>query len=69
MRREEHYVGRRAMEMKVHGRRERGRPKRRLLDKVKDDINEKECRLMKCTTVLHLGACHRASTPHKSGKI
>ena len=38
MRREEHYAGRRAMEMKVQGRRKRGRPKRILLDKVKDDI-------------------------------
>ena len=27
--------------MKVQGRRKRGRPKRRWLDKVKDDINEK----------------------------
>ena len=35
MRREEHYVGRRTMVMKVQGRRKRGRPKRRLLDKVK----------------------------------
>ena len=40
MRREEHYVGRRAMVMKVQGRRKRGRPKRRWLDKVKDDIIE-----------------------------
>ena len=39
--REEHYVGRRAMEMKVQGRRERGRPKRRWFDKVKYDIKEK----------------------------
>ena len=38
---EEHYVGRRAMVMKVQGRRMRGRPKRRWLDKVKDDIKEK----------------------------
>ena len=38
MRREEHYVGRMAIEMKVHGRRKRGRPKRRWLDKVDDDI-------------------------------
>ena len=38
MRREEHYVGRRAIEMKVHGRRKRGRLKRRWLDKVDDDI-------------------------------
>ena len=29
VRRQEHYVGRRAMEMKVHGRRKRGRHKRR----------------------------------------
>ena len=41
MRREEHYVGRRAMVMKVQGRRKRGRPKRRWLDKVKDAIKEK----------------------------
>ena len=41
MRREEHYVGRRVMEMKVQGRRKTGRPKRRWLDKVKDDIKEK----------------------------
>ena len=41
MRREEHYVGRRAMEMKVQGRRKRGRPKRRCLDKANGDIKEK----------------------------
>ena len=41
MRREAHYVGRRAIVMKVQGRRKRGRPKRRWLDKVKDDIKEK----------------------------
>ena len=41
MRREEHYVGRRAMVMKVQGRRKRGSPKRRWLDKVKYDIKEK----------------------------
>ena len=35
------YVGRRVMVMKVQGRRKRGRPKRRWLDKVKDDIKEK----------------------------
>ena len=44
--------------MQVQGRRKRGRPKRIWLDKLKDDINEKgrsDCRLMKCTTVLHGG--------------
>ena len=41
MKREEHYVGRRAMEMKVQRRRKRGRPKRIWLDKVKDDPKEK----------------------------
>ena len=41
MRREEHYVGRRAMVTKVQGRRKRGRPTRRWLDKVKDAIKEK----------------------------
>ena len=41
MRREEHYVGRRAMKMKVHGRRKRGRPYRRWLDKLNDDVKEK----------------------------
>ena len=41
MRREEYYVGRRAMEMKVQGRRKIGRPKRRWFDRVRDDIKEK----------------------------
>ena len=42
MRREGHYVGRRAMVMKVQGRRKKGSPKRILLDKVKDDKIIKE---------------------------
>ena len=41
MRREENYVGRRAMVMKVQGTRKIGRHKRRGLDKVKDGIKEK----------------------------
>ena len=41
MRREEQCWGRRAMEMKVQWRRKKGRPKRRRLDRVKDDIEEK----------------------------
>ena len=35
-----HYVGRRAMVMNVQRRMQRGRPKRRWLDKVKDDIKD-----------------------------
>ena len=42
MKREEHYVVRRAMVMKVQGRRKRGIPKRRWMDRVRDDIKEKE---------------------------
>ena len=38
--RRECYVGSKAMEMKVQGRRKRGRPQRRWLDKVKDVIKE-----------------------------
>ena len=39
-RREEPHVGRRTMEMKVQGRRKRGKPKGRCLDRVRDDIKE-----------------------------
>ena len=49
------------------GEKEERRPKRRWLDKVKDDIKEKGLSLMMCTTVLHGCVCHRTSTPHKSG--
>ena len=38
MRREEYYVGRRAVEVKVQGRRKRGRSKRRWLNRVRDDV-------------------------------
>ena len=41
VRTDDHYVGRRAMEMKVQGRRKTGRPKRRWLYRVRDDIKEK----------------------------
>ena len=67
MRREEHYVGRRAMVIKEHGRRKRGIPKRRWLDKERMISKRRDCRLTMCTTVLHGGVCHRTSTPHKSG--
>ena len=52
--------------MKVQGRRKRGRPKGRWLDRGRDDIKERDCSRGKCTTVLHGGVCLRISTPHKS---
>ena len=53
------------MVMKVQGK--RGRPKRRWLDKVKDDIKEKGLSTDDVYDVLHGGICHHTSTPHKSG--
>ena len=40
MRRDQEYVGRKMMEMELPGRRRRGRPKRRFLDVVKEDMKE-----------------------------
>ena len=40
MKREQNYVGRRMMEIWLAGKRKRGRPKRRLLDVVKEDKEE-----------------------------
>ena len=68
MRREEHYVGRMAMVMKVQGRRKRGRPKRRWLDKVKEILKRRDCRLMMCTTVLHGGVCHNSGNKMEEKK-
>ena len=40
MRRDQEYVGRKMMEMELPGKRRRGRPKRRFLDVVKEDMRE-----------------------------
>ena len=40
MRRDQKYVGRRVMEMELPGKRKRGRPKRRFMDVVKEDMGE-----------------------------
>ena len=40
MRRDQEYVGRKMMEMELPGKRKRGRPKRRFLDVVKEDMRE-----------------------------
>ena len=41
MRSDEEYVGKRVMEMEVPGRLNRGRPKRRWMDSIRDDLREK----------------------------
>ena len=40
MRRDQEYVGRKMMEMELPGKRKRGRPKRRFLDVMKEDMRE-----------------------------
>ena len=40
MRRDQEYVGRKMMEMELPGKTKRGRPKRRFLDVVKEDMEE-----------------------------
>ena len=40
MRRDQEYVGKKMMEMKLPGKRKRGRPKRRFLDVVKEDMGK-----------------------------
>ena len=42
LRREDGYVGERVMVMDVPGKRRRGRPKRRWLDNIKNDLSERE---------------------------
>ena len=60
MRREEHCGGRKAKGTEVQWRRKRGRPERRWLASVRDDIREGYC-LRK--TELHAGVYHQVSTP------
>ena len=40
MRKDQEYVGKKMMEMELPGKRRRGRPKRRFLDVVKEDVEE-----------------------------
>ena len=49
------------------GRRKRGRPERRRLDRVRDDIRKKGVSGRKCMTELHAAIYRHTLTPHKSG--
>ena len=42
LRREDEYIGKRVVAMGVPGKRRRGRPKRRWLDSIRNDLSEKE---------------------------
>ena len=42
LRKEDEYVGKRVMGMEVPGKRRRGRPKRRWLDSIRNDLSERE---------------------------
>ena len=42
LRREDEYVGKRVVAMEVPGKRRRGRPKRRWLDSIRNDLSERE---------------------------
>ena len=44
MKRDQEYVGRRVMEMELPGKRKRGRPKRRFLNVVKEDMGKVDAR-------------------------
>ena len=63
LRRDDEYVGKRVMAMEVPGKRRRGRPKRRRLDSIKNDLSERELR------PIEMEASHKTHRPHiKVGK-
>ena len=61
---EQHYIGRKAMELKVQGRRKRGRPRRRWLVRVRDvNIN------VKYTFVVHFNIVISKSRHCRRGSV
>ena len=67
LRREDEYVGKRVMVMEVPGKRRRGRPKRRWLNNLRNDLSERE--LSREDTQDRTKA-HKTHRPHiKVGKV
>ena len=68
LRREEEYVGKSVMVMEVPGKRRRVRPKRRLLDNIKNTVGERIFRGGSARPS-SMGASHKNHRPHiKVGK-
>ena len=57
MRRDQEYVGRRVMEIELPGKRKKGKPKRKVLDVVKEDMGK----LVRGRKTLKTGGCGGAS--------
>ena len=74
LRREDEYVGKRVMAMEVPGKRRRGRPKRRWLDSIRNDLSERELSREdaqdRAKLILSfMNASHKTHRPHiKVGK-
>ena len=72
LRREDEYVGKRAMGMEVPGKRRRGRPKREWLDSIRNDLSERELSEEDAQDWPRKksdgGVSQDTSTTHKSGK-
>ena len=66
-RREDEYVGKRVMGMEVPGKRMRGRPKRRWLDSIRNDLSERGLSGEDAQDRPRWRS-QDTSTPHKSGK-
>ena len=66
LRREEEYEGKRVME--VTGKRRRGRPKRRWLDNIRNDLSERELSEEEAPDRIKRRRLIRNIDPHQSGK-